>query len=104
MCYVKILKWFAQDYYNVTDQGNGVLQINNLRFGFMGFGMMSKMEDQYIFRYRIARKDGKFECWPAFPNVEDIEFSKMFSALWRRMFGEKLMFDVEVPKDKGPKN
>ena len=102
--YVKILKWFAQDYYNVTDQGNGVLQINNLRFGFMGFGMMSKMEDQYIFRYRIARKDGKFECWPAFPNVEDIEFSKMFSALWRRMFGEKLMFDVEVPKDKGPKN
>lgn len=102
--YVKILKWFAQGYYNVIDQGNGVLQINNLRFGFMGFGMMSEMEEQYIFRYRIAQKEDKFECWPVFPEVEDIEFSKMFSALWRRMLGEKLKFDKEDPKDKTPKN
>ena len=101
--YVKILKWFAQGYYNVTEQGDGVLQINNLRFGFMGFGMLESKEDQYIFRYRIAKKDGKFECWPAFPEVKDIEFSKMFSALWRRMLGEKLKFKAEVPKDMAPK-
>ena len=102
--YVKILKWFAQGYYNVTEQGDGVLQINNLRFGFMGFGMLESKEDQYIFRYRIAKKDGKFECWPVFPEVKDIEFSKMFSALWRRMLGEKLKFKAEVPKDMAPKN
>jgi inner membrane protein len=95
--YVKILKWFAQDYYNVTDQGNGVLQINNLRFGFMGFGMMD-LEDPYIFRYRIAEKAGKFECWPIFPELEEIEFSKMFAALWRRMLGEKLKIKQANPK------
>ena len=87
--YVKILTWFAQGYYNVTDQGDGVLQINNLRFGFMGFGMVENLENQYIFRYRIAKKDGKFECWHIFPKVEDIPVGEFLSAFHKRSFGDK---------------
>jgi hypothetical protein len=87
--YVKILTWFAQDYYNVTEQGDGVLQINNLRFGLMGFGMLDSDEDQYIFRYRIAKKDGKFECWHMFPKVEDIPIGEFLAAFQKRSFGDK---------------
>jgi inner membrane protein len=87
--YVKILKWFAQGYYNVTEQGDGVLQINNLRFGMMGFGMLDSDEDQYIFRFRIAKKDGKFECWQIFPKVEDIPVGKFLKAFQKRSLGDK---------------
>jgi inner membrane protein len=85
--YVKILKWFAQGYYNVEDKGNGVLQINNLRFGLMGFGLMKDLEDPYIFKFRVAMKDGKLEAWPLREDLEKIDVGEAFSVLWTRMWG-----------------
>jgi inner membrane protein len=86
--HVKILTWFAQGYYNVEDKGDGVLQISNLRFGLLGFGLMGEMEDPYLFKYRIAVKDGKFECWPIYPDMKKVNMGEMFSALWTRMWGK----------------
>jgi inner membrane protein len=89
--YVKILTWFAQDYYIVEDKSDGVLQISNLRFGLLGFGLMGEMEDPYLFKYRIAVKDGKFECWHIYPDLKEIKMGEVFSALWKRMWGNKLI-------------
>lgn len=86
---VKILTWFAQGYYNVEEKENGGLQINNLRFGLMGFGMIKDFDDQYIFKHRIYEKNGILVCDPIYPELKDINLSKVMSALWRRMMGEK---------------
>ncbi len=85
--YVKILKWFAQGYYNVEEKENGVLQINNLRFGLMGYGLM-EFENPYIFKHQIYTDNNQFHCVPIFPEVKEIDFNAAMSSMWDRMWGE----------------
>jgi inner membrane protein len=88
--YVKILKWFAQGYYNVEDLGNGTLAINNLRFGLLGFGMVEGLKVPYIFRYELKKTESKkLEAIPVFPDPNKLEINILLGKFWKRIWGEK---------------
>lgn len=87
--YVRVLKWFAQGYYNVTERKDGILQFNNLRFGLMGFGIID-FDDPYIFKFKIGEKSGKFDVWQTRDeDLKQIDFGQALSVFWRRTWGDK---------------
>jgi len=54
---VEIVKWFANDYFNVIRRGDGQLQINDLRYGSMND--CYDEEDDYIFAFIVSpQEDG----------------------------------------------
>lgn len=61
--YVKILLWFSGGYYNLTEEANGDLTFNNLRFGVLSVPEDSSvpLKDRYVFRFTITKKDGKVD-------------------------------------------
>jgi inner membrane protein len=85
--YVKILKWFAQDYYNVLALDNGQLQFNNLRFGLLGDGS-KEPQKAYVFKFLVGLFDGKFDA-RQFRDIETSEMRKDLQAFWQRLKGSK---------------
>lgn len=83
---VKILLWFAQGYYNVIQNEDGTLQLNNLRFGLMGGGL-SKIKDPYVFKFRIGQHNGKFDVWQTRELDEDWSISEILAKMWTRLKG-----------------
>lgn len=83
---VKILLWFAQGYYNVTQNEDGTLQLNNLRFGLMGGGLMD-LKDPYVFKFRVGQRDGKFDVWQARELDKDWSISDVLAQMWTRLKG-----------------
>ncbi len=85
---VKILIWFAQGYYNVTETKEGYLQINNLRFGLQFFNLFPDLqEDPYIFRYQIIKKGAKINTKPIYPELNSTNFREGLRRLWTRIWG-----------------
>ncbi|MCP4441440.1 MAG: metal-dependent hydrolase [Aureispira sp.] len=83
---VKILLWFAQDYYNITKREDGVLQFNNLRFGLMGGGM-GDIKDPYVFKFRIGQHNGEFDVWQDRELDEDWKIGDILGQMWTRLKG-----------------
>jgi hypothetical protein len=80
------LAWFSNGYYGVMDIGDGVVQINDLRFGtFRGDG--SKPSD-YIFSFQIKKdSDGKYQMAKLQAGPPEERDENAFAKLWERMKG-----------------
>ena len=71
---VETLKWFSNNYYNVTQDPNGTLYINDLRFGTRKPNP-SNTHSNFVFSFRLEEKDGVLEAHetreiPEDPNQE----------------------------------
>ena len=87
--YVRVLKWFAQGYYNVTEGEDGLLHFHNLRFGLMGFGVV-EFDNPYIFSFRIGERNGKFDTWiDREEDLKQVDMGQALSVFWRRTWGDK---------------
>lgn len=85
---VKILIWFAQGYYNVTETKEGYLYINNLRFGLQFFNLFPDLqENPYIFKYQIIKKGTKLYTKPIYPELNSTNFREGLGRLWIRIWG-----------------
>lgn len=82
--FVDILLWFSQGYYNVTENPDGSLQFNNLRFGLMGFGLLED-SDGYIFKFNLAEKDGQLAVKQV-RDMDKLQPKLLFSSLWNRIW------------------
>lgn len=82
---ITTLKWFSNNYYNVIVRTDGLLQINDLRYGtFRGKGD----ENDFIFRFVVERKsDGSYEMQQTKGGPDEGETTEIFAALWNRIKG-----------------
>jgi inner membrane protein len=87
--YLNILLWFANGYYNIVEQADGSIIFNNLRFGMMGLPEGSKVpqEEQYIFRFKLLEKDGRFDV-EEYRDFDRIDMGEMAQTLWDRIKGK----------------
>ena len=84
---VDILLWFAQGYYSVTQNPDGTLRFNNLRFGLMLTSTDTK-DWTYIVGYNIGAnpdKAGIFDVWQTGNPMA--RRADLFSAFWERLKG-----------------
>ncbi|MCH2043390.1 MAG: metal-dependent hydrolase [Saprospiraceae bacterium] len=88
--HVKILTWFAGDYYNITPVSDSVIKFNNLRFGLMG-GDMIELKDPYPFGFYIKDVDGKVTVTQRRPQeeIQEVNMRQMLGLLWNRIKGKK---------------
>lgn len=56
---VKILKWFTDGYYNVTERPDGHLQLNDMRYGSRSGEF--KGNDDYVFKFILKEENGVLE-------------------------------------------
>jgi inner membrane protein len=56
---IKILKWFSDDYYNITKRPDGDLQLNDMRFGSRTGEFNSN--DDYVFKFVLKEENGVLE-------------------------------------------
>lgn len=86
--FVKILKWFSRDYYNVTKNADGTLSFNILLFGVLGVpeGSTVPVEDRYVFRYNLVVKDGQLDVQQD-RDMERLKVDELAQALWTRIKG-----------------
>lgn len=87
---VKILLWFANDYYNVIENEDGSMVFNNLRFGLLGTSKKSNIpvEDRYIFKFYLVEKDGVLKAEEN-RDMGKIDISDMAATFWKRILGDK---------------
>lgn len=57
---VTTLKWFTNDYYNVIENDEGKLQINDLRFGYVG--TQYPKPNDFVFRFILEEENGKLNA------------------------------------------
>ncbi|MEM1327000.1 MAG: metal-dependent hydrolase [Bacteroidota bacterium] len=79
---VEILKWFSDDYYNVSMRGD-TLQFNNLKYGTISYDLEEDEEPKYIFSFRFKDENGQLVQLPS-------EFERdpdAFGKLWERLKG-----------------
>ncbi|MFZ2900686.1 MAG: metal-dependent hydrolase [Saprospiraceae bacterium] len=79
---VETLQWFSSGYYNLIQRDDGVIQLNDLRFGSMD-GTFEAPGD-YIFRFELKAENGKVvarQVW------ERPEGGEMLEGFWRRLRG-----------------
>ena len=82
---IKILNWFSNGYYTVTDRKDGVLQINDMRFGM--FENVAGKED-FIFRFGIQKaNDGSYRLVDEQAGPPTKERKKVFKQMWTRIKG-----------------
>ena len=88
--YLDILLWFTNGYYIVVEKEDGSIVFNNLRFGMMGLPEGSKIpqEDQYIFRFKLVEKDGKFDVEED-RDFDRIDMTEATQTLWSRIKGSQ---------------
>jgi inner membrane protein len=78
---IKILKWFTDDYYNVTQRPDGHLQLNDMRYGSRSGEF--KSNDDYVFKFVLKEEDGVLE---GHENREPPKSSEM-SGFFKRLKG-----------------
>lgn len=82
---INTLRWFSDGFYGVIRKANGLLQINDLRYGtFRGTGS----ENDYVFRFVVEKHvDGSYEMMQTKGGPDDDEVSGMMADLWERIKG-----------------
>ncbi len=82
---IKTLRWFSDDFYNVMERPDGMLQFNDLRFG--TFRQEGHIND-FIFRFLIEKqKDGKFLMTKTIGGPDEDSLSSVFGDLFKRIAG-----------------
>jgi inner membrane protein len=86
--FVEILKWFARDYYNISENEDGSLTFNILLFGVIGVPEDSDipLDDRYVFRYEIKEEAGELLVAPD-RDVERLPITEVAAVLWERIKG-----------------
>lgn len=82
---IKILKWFADDYYSVLIKKDGRLQLNDLRYG--AFGDSFEKESDYIFNFILEETPNGLSIKSSAGPPEDQDAAAGFSELWERIKG-----------------
>jgi len=82
---INTLRWFSNNFYNVIVRKDGLLQINDLRYGtFRGNGG----ENDFIFRFVVKQQaDGSYEMQETRGGPDEGETQDIFAALWHRIKG-----------------
>lgn len=82
---ISTLRWFSKDFYNVIVRSDGLLQVNDLRFGtFRGTGG----ENDFIFRFIVEQQaDGSYEMQQSKGGPDEGEVTDIFAELWYRIKG-----------------
>lgn len=82
---ISTLRWFSDDYYGVIKRSDGLLQINDLRYGtFRNTGG----ENDYIFRFVLEKQpDGSYEMQETRGGPDEDETAGIFLELWERIKG-----------------
>lgn len=83
---VDVLLWFAQGYYTVTQNPDGTLRFNNLRFG-LAFTSADAKDWRYIVGYNIGQRNGQFDVWQSRDEMQRINAPQMLNAFWTRLKG-----------------
>lgn len=83
---INTLRWFSDGFYGVIRKANGLLQVNDLRYGtFRGTGS----ENDYVFRFVVEKKaDGSYEMMQTKGGPDDDQVSGMMVSLWERIKGK----------------
>ena len=82
-----VLKWFSNDYYNLTLTEEKKFLLEDLRFG--TFRTSVQDSEKFVFRFSLRQgSDGKLELLTRGDGPKDANFKEMFSILWRRIMGE----------------
>ena len=86
--FVEILKWFARDYYNISENADGSLSFNILLFGVIGVpeGSDIPLDDRYVFRYEIKEEAGELLVEPD-RDVDRLPVAEVAAVLWERIKG-----------------
>ena len=83
---VNILKWFSNGYFNVIERKDGLLQVNDMRYG--STKTNERDEDDYIFNFPLAKNsDGYYELKEARGGPPEGDERKMLKSLIERMKG-----------------
>lgn len=82
---INTLRWFSDDFYSVIRRQDGLLQINDLRFGtFRNTGS----ENDFIFRFVVEQQpDGSYEMYETIGGPDEDETAGIFLELWERIKG-----------------
>ncbi len=75
---IQTLTWFTSGYYNIMAREDGLLQLNDLRFGSIGEKAVS--EDDFVFRFTLKEIDGILDAKQSEgrPKVNGDTFAKFF--------------------------
>ena len=57
---IQTLQWFSNGYYNIIRRPDGQLQLNDLRFGFIGD--REPEPDDFVFHFFLTPKNGQLEA------------------------------------------
>ena len=83
---VNTLKWFSKDYYAVIRRKDGLLQINDMRYG--TFDGADAGEDSYIFRFVVDKdSDGYYQLQSADGGPKRGSEGEIFGDLFDRIGG-----------------
>ena len=82
---ISTLKWFSNGFYNVIKRRDGLLQLNDLRYGtFRGTGG----EEDFIFRFILEKHaDGHYVMQQTRGGPDDDEVTSLFADLYDRIKG-----------------
>ncbi|GJM31017.1 MAG: hypothetical protein DHS20C18_00180 [Saprospiraceae bacterium] len=81
-----ILKWFSKGYFNVEQQPNGNLEMNDMRFG--GFEAAPGSKPDFVFKFYLHEVDGELQAYQSREAPENV--NETFALLWQRMMGRHL--------------
>ncbi len=81
----EILTWFSDGYYNIIRRRDGLLQLNDMRFG--TFGDLDGNEEDYIFKFILSEKNGELQAEQSRAGRQSI--SGTFKLLIARISGIK---------------
>lgn len=83
---VNTLKWFSKDYYSIMRRKDGLLQINDMRYG--TFDGENVDEDSYIFRFVVDKdQDGYYQLQSSEGGPKRGSEEKIFGDLFKRIGG-----------------
>jgi len=84
---VNTLKWFSKDYYSVMKRKDGLIQINDMRYG--TFDGENVDEDSYIFRFVVDKdNEGYYQLQSAAGGPKRGSEEEIFDRLFTRIKGK----------------
>lgn len=89
---IKTLKWFSNNYYNISKEDDGTLYLNDLRFGVQNF-----TDTSFVFKFRLEEKDGIIIAHETREPPKDADSA--FSDLWTRILGIESKKIAKIPKE-----
>ncbi len=85
---IERLTWFTNGFYAVLRREDGMLQLNDMRYG--TFRGRAETESDYIFRFILEENpDGSVTVHETDPGPPEGESSALMRDLWSRIFGIK---------------